>query len=121
MKILNLTQHAPTDSQLAAGVDDVSSGDKVILQDLLTFNSLPTRDEINSAALNIAELASSYDTEFVLIGGAPFLMGALESALKARGLTPLYAFSQRQSTVIINDEGVVTKVNDLVHLGFVEA
>ena len=121
MKILNLTQHAPTPEQLASGVIEVSQGDKVILKDLLTFSSLPTRDEINAAALNIAELASSYGTEFVMIGGAPFLMGVLESALKARGMTPLYAFSQRQSTEFTNDEGVVTKVNTFVHLGFVEA
>lgn len=59
MKIVNLTQHAGTAEQLAAGVADLGAT-SLELKRLLTFDSLPTREEIEARA--------------AMIGGAPFLM-----------------------------------------------
>ena len=55
-----------------------------------------------------------------MIGGAPFLMGALESELKNRGIQPMYAFSVRDSVEKQNPDGSVTKQNVFKHAGFIE-
>lgn len=44
MKIVNLTQHFPTQEQLDAGV--FNPEDWGAVKELLTFNSIPTRREI---------------------------------------------------------------------------
>jgi len=55
-----------------------------------------------------------------MIGGAPFLMSALEDALVIAGITPLYAFSVRESVEAEQADGSVRKVAVFRHLGFVE-
>ena len=49
-----------------------------------------------------------------MIGGAGFFMSFLENALKACGIKPVHAFSQRISVEKTNDVGEVIK-----HIGFV--
>ena len=56
-----------------------------------------------------------------MIGGAPFFMSALERALLDVGITPLYAFSIRESVEKAAEDGTVTKINVFKHVGFVEA
>ena len=141
--ILNLTQHLATTEQVKAGVVNVVDNKK--LSEKLTFNSMPTAQEVNKAAEYLAALASyeifwqivNKSTEYlcpvenedlihrrrantqVMIGGAPFLMSALEKALKAEGLCPVYAFSQRESVEVILDNGDTRKTAVFRHLGFV--
>jgi hypothetical protein len=55
-----------------------------------------------------------------MIGGAPYLMGALEKALRECGFTPVYAFSKRESIDQPQPDGSVRKVAVFRHLGFVE-
>ena len=55
-----------------------------------------------------------------MVGGAPYLMAELEKALWARGIEPVYSFSERKS-VEAEKDGVVTKVNVFEHVGFVSA
>lgn len=116
MKILNLTQHAGTQEQ---GVLEVADNLKIELRTLLNFEELPTPADIKSRAQAIAAMAVGYDA--AMIGGAPFLMGALEAALKAVGVQPLYAFSRRESVERTRPDGSVEKVAVFRHLGFVEA
>lgn len=112
--IINLTQHAATSEQLAAGVTDLAEEHRATLVRLLTFEALPGLSEIEARASDIAEmaalLASDAATDALsddeanaagdpvdvaaMIGGAPFLMPALELALRARGIAPLYARSR---------------------------
>lgn len=66
-------------------------------------------------------MAASAFADAAMIGGAPYLMGPLEAALKDRGIAPLYAFSERRSIEVKNEAGEVTKTAVFVHLGFVEA
>ncbi len=119
MAILNFTQHAATAEQVAAGVIDLMQHDLASLKALLNFVGLPTADEIYERAYAIAALAENLFAETVMVGGAPFLMPVLQKALQMRGITVLYAFSERVSIEkIVN--GVVVKTNEFKHVGFVE-
>ena len=119
MSILNFTQHAATAEQLDAGVIDLMQHDLASLKALLNFVGLPTADEIYERAYAIAALAENLFAETVMVGGAPFLMPVLQKALQMRGITVLYAFSERVSIEKIVD-GVVVKTNEFKHVGFVE-
>jgi len=123
MKILNLTQHAPTPEQVAAGVVEPEEGKKKI-QRLLTFEDLPTAEEIQERAEALARVAEvltkEYGHDSVMIGGAPYLMSALEKALKERGIKPLYAFSKREVVEETLPDGSVKKTQVFKHQGFVE-
>lgn len=138
--IINLTQHRATDDQLSAGVVDLSESFRSFLCELLTFDALPNAQEIEDRALKICALVNHYhlgeptpsgsDREldgllddgtaiYCMIGGAPFLMSALEAALVDDCRIPLYAFSKRVS-VEIEADGKLIKINEFHHLGFVE-
>lgn len=123
--IINLTQHAATQDQLNAGVVEPSPEDKKNIQELLTFEKLPSVEELERRAYGLATLvtgmgASNASHHRVMIGGAPYFMGALEKALKAQGHTPVYAFSKRESVDQVQPDGSIRKVATFRHLGFVE-
>ena len=54
-----------------------------------------------------------------MIGGAPWMMSALEGALLDAGVQPVYAFSVRESVEQVQPDGSVRKVNVFRHVGFV--
>ena len=117
MRILNLTQHAPTPEQVEAGV--VEPADKGAVQALLTFESVPDRTEMVRRAKELAEMARVADA--VMVGGAPFFMGTLESVLKTVLAVPvLYSFSRRESVEQTQPDGSVKKVAVFRHVGWVE-
>lgn len=118
MTILNLTQHAVTAEQAAAGV--VEPADKASVQALLTFEELPDRTEVILRAAELAALAVDAGFRTAMIGGAPFLMPPLEAALKAAGIRPRYAFSVRESVETTAPDGSVRKTNVFRHAGWVE-
>jgi len=128
--ILNLTQHLATSEQLAAGVVDLPEDKRAALTRALTVTTLPDRESIEARCDYIAELACQNglggDDEddphprMAMIGGAPWLMSTLEQALTGRGITPLYAFSVRESTERILPDGTVQKINVFKHAGFVK-
>ena len=120
MRILNLTQHQATQEQLAEGVFEPLQEMKKTIQNLLTFDHLPTKEEIERTAQALAWLADATGAEAAMIGGAPFLMSALEERLNALNIQPLYAFSVRESVEQVQQDGSVRKVNVFRHLGFVE-
>tara|TARA_B100001123_G_scaffold408216_1_gene501194 strand:+ start:675 stop:1061 length:387 start_codon:yes stop_codon:yes gene_type:complete len=121
--ILNLTQHKATAEQLEAGVEEPIPVNKQEIQKLLTFESIPTKEVIEERARQLSFIAKGYlrskDAYTVMIGGAPFLMAALEKALRAENLDPVYAFSKRESTEVDDGTGGVRKVAIFRHLGFV--
>lgn len=75
MKILNLTQHAATPEQIAAGVFEPQ--DKEAVRELLTFETLPTKEEIHSRAVKLTIEALEHDVKAAMIGGAGYLMSEL--------------------------------------------
>lgn len=134
--ILNLTQHVATPDQEAQGVINLPDELRQLVINNLTFDDIPSADEINERASNIVKAVVKYHVEqcdgvcldpehetlSVMLGGAPFLMPALESHFKAL-MAPtkvLYAFSKRQSIETMSGNEV-QKTIVFKHVGFVEA
>lgn len=138
-RILNLTQHDATPEQIEAGVTcgDITDAQEADFRKLLNFDTLPTPAEVRERARQIAAYASKTTTlvdyggdsglcvneplQFAMIGGAPFLMAPLEEELRRVGITPLYAFSTRESVEQVQPDGSVRKVAVFRHQGFVQA
>jgi len=119
LNILNLTQHAATAEQLLAGVVEPHPAAKLTVKEVLTFEELPSAALILQRAETLAMYAS--DHTHVMIGGAPFFMGPLEQALRRRGVTPLYAFTRRETEEVHQPDGSVKKTAVFKHAGFVWA
>lgn len=125
--ILNMTQHDATAEQLSAGVIDPPGYIRGKIRALLTFDALPSAEEISVRAYAIADLAENAaddvagaDPVYAMIGGAPYLMAPLEDALLRVGIPPVYAFSKRESVEENVPDGAVTKRSVFRHIGFVE-
>ena len=119
MKIVNLTQHKATPEQVSVGVVDIEDQhDAETLMDCLNFREIPTAEEINITAEAIADIGLQGDA--AMIGGAPYLMSALEKELINRGIKPIYAFSKRESVEELHPDGSIRKITIFRHLGFVE-
>lgn len=118
MSILNLTQHASTPEQQCS---EPSKKSEVSV--LLTFDTLPNADEVEERAQALAALAAEVRPRprFAMIGGAPYLMGPLERALKKQDIVPVYAFSVRESVEKSDSKGGVVKTAIFRHVGFVAA
>lgn len=117
---LNLTQHPATPEQVQAGVLDLQGNALEALKANLTFSKMPDKKGILERAKRIAQLARSYDFEQAMIGGAPYLMSALEEALREIGITPVYSFSERVSQEELQSDGTVRKISTFKHQGFIE-
>jgi hypothetical protein len=120
MQILNLTQHAASADQAAAGVIEPQC--KEAVHRLLTFDACPDREAIHARAKALALLACASGAGAAMLGGAPYLMGPLEDALHAAGVRPVYAFSQRAGVVEEHQpDGSVRKIQVFCHAGWVWA
>ena len=135
--ILNFTQHKATAEQLKAGVVEPSEEEKQDIQLLLTFEEMPTLESVRVRSFGLATIAWHISqgrslnpslkkglTYSAMIGGgpienSPFLMPSLDSALRSVGITPVYAFSKRESTEVDDGEGGIQKTATFRHLGFV--
>ena len=138
--IINLTQHSMTEEQYKYNDENLveikfkpyngtSVGSPDYVKKLLNFNDMPSKKEIIGRAIALAAYASGLlsqakndnDKLYALIGGAPYLMGPLEEALKQEGIQPLYAFSQRESVEAKGENGTVIKTAIFKHKGYIEA
>lgn len=115
---LNLTQHQASAEQMAAGV--VEPADKQIVSKLLTFDTAPDGAELRRRAEALAAVAVDAGAVGAMVGGAPYLMSALERALKKVGVRPLYAFSERVSLEETQLDGSTKKSTVFRHAGWVE-
>ena len=120
-RILNLTQHLATPEQVMQGVIDAPEKEMEAIKRLLTFDTLPTEQDILDRAKGLAQIAVDLGFSYAMIGGAPYLMRALENALCLRGIAPMYAFSVRESKEVQVENGQVVKTNVFKHIGFIEA
>lgn len=118
MTILNLTQHTATTDQATAGV--IEPTDKKAVQELLTFNAMPTFSDMLDRASTLAQIAKEHGVTHAMIGGAGFFIPHLEKRLLAVGITPVHAFSVRVSVEVHNADGTVSKQNIFKHIGFYE-
>lgn len=123
--IVNLTQHAASADQLAAGVVDLSPGDRALVAGWLTFGECPAADDIGWRAECIADVADPGDApappHAAMIGGAPWLMGPLAAALRSKGIAPVFAFSARESVDVAQPDGSIHKTAIFRHRGWVDA
>ncbi len=132
--IINLTQHSAAPEQIAEGVVDLPSELRTKLAELLTFDTLPAAADVFQRAQAIAKLAITWldnqphpedygrDGDALaeaMIGGAPYLMYALEYALLNHAIEPVYAYSRRESIEQHQLDGSVRKTNIFRHAGFV--
>lgn len=125
MKVLNFTQHTLTKEQLDSLVGEGFSLENIEteaprwLKDHLTFTKCPSREELNFRAQALADYAESQQATDVVMGGAPYFMGALETALVERGIKPRYAFTERVAVETVNPDGTTTKTSVFRHSGWV--
>ena len=124
--ILNLTQHTATPAQVEAGVVEPPQKLKARIAYMLTMDAIPTWEELSERAEALGDMVFEYNdaapepVRDVMIGGAPFLMAMLESALVGREFRPLYAFSRREAVDEHQADGTVVKRQVFRHLGFVK-
>lgn len=127
--ILNLTQHPATPEQRAEGVRDLSGAELAALKAALTFADIPTTSQIRDRAGVLAQIAAG-DSRAVasvqpgqfsaaMIGGAGYLMPALEAALRSYNIEPLHAFTRREVVEAMGADGAVTKTAVFRHAGWV--
>ena len=120
IKILNLTQHTATPEQLEAGVFE--PGNKKRIQELLTFDRIPSKEQMELRARELALIAKQelgITSKAVMVGGAPYFMSTLERVLKEEGFQVCYAFSKRECIEEKQSDGSVVKKTLFKHIGFV--
>ena len=88
------------------------------------LQALPSSDPTIAAAQQLVAVGISAPLFSILhpkamIGGAPYLMPALEKELIALGIEPVYSFSERVSEETVQADGSVVKTNVFKHVGFV--
>lgn len=116
LPILNLTQHPAVEDQRR---DDVKNHpDPQKIRDLITFYSIPTKEEMIQRAEKLVQETKNLGYEKVMIGGAPYFMPVLEKAFLENGITVYYAFSHRLCHEIPLPDGSVKKEMFFKHGGF---
>ena len=128
--ILNLTQHAATAEQLADGVVEPTPEVRAEIVALLTCDDLPTPAQIDSRARCLAYSACAWlrannpaqgiAANAAMIGGAPWLMESLATALRRANVRPVFAFSKRESVEQVQADGSVRKVASFRHVGWID-
>ena len=141
--IVNLTQHSSTAEQKASGVFDLEGGQLASLKKLLTFEELPSKEEIQQRANAIAGLAytvaecqacgriggycgdscagsRNWFRCSAMIGGAGYLLPALVVELKSWGFEVVQSFTKREVVETTSPDGGVVKTAVFRHVGFVE-
>jgi hypothetical protein len=119
MTVINCTQHLTTEDQRKDNIVDLPEEFRCHIQQLLTFETLPSRKTLGNRAELIVNELLAYSSQwenrqdlygkYVMIGGAPFFMSYLHNALVEVGAVPVYAFSQRKSVDEVVDGTVVKR------------
>ena len=125
MKVINFTQHTLTKEQIDSLVEEGFSLENIEieapqwLKDRLTFTSCPTREDVAFRARELADYAKRLLATDVVLGGAPYFMGALEVALDFEEIKFRYAFTERMAVETVNPDGTTTKTSVFRHSGWV--
>ncbi len=91
MRIVNLTEHAATPEQAAAGVYELDDYLKEKVKMALAYLDWRSQENIQKRTEELALIALAEGVKFAMIGGLAYLMNELEVSLKKREITPLYA------------------------------
>ena len=117
MNIINLTQHIATQDQEDEGVFEPEN--KQVVQDLITFTSLPTKEDMIDRAKKLAEIALQSKANFAMVGGAAYFVPTLENELRAVGIKPIHSFTQRVSEDRLMPDGATQKSSVFKHTGWI--
>ena len=121
-KIINLTQHAATPSQIADGVIDLDSQTLLQLKEFLTIDELPTAQDLKYRAMQILvlalDLSQKYETLDFMLGGHLDLMSFVHAEFFRVGLKPRSSFSKRNVIETQQPDGTVSKVAIFEHIGW---
>ena len=118
-KIINLTQHVSTETQQEQGV--IEPKDKEYVKNLITFEEIPTLQDLRNRANLLVEVCREMNVRFALIAGAHWWLIVLEHHLRTHGITPLQSFSKRLSFEHTNENGTVHMVKTFVHAGWIQS
>lgn len=108
-----------TPVQIAAGVIEPIPETKKKIVSALTFTSCPSQEEIHERAQVLARIALVERCNAAMIGGAGYLMGPLEDALRNAGIRPLHSFTKRVAVDEPQSDGSVKKTQTFIHEAFV--
>lgn len=117
-KILNLTQHEATQTQLDLGVFEPENKQQV--RNLLTFEEPPNHKDMVRRAKELAEICRKHGASRAMIGGAGYFMGTLEYVLREEGVIGMHSFTKRVVYETDNGDGTTTKQSEFVHTGWVK-
>ena len=125
-RIINLTKHMATPSQVAEGVEDLPADFRRCLLDILNFEKCPDNTELRSRALRVKGLladhlrsAEAIRGATVMIGGMPAFDTVLEAVLKKSGVHVGYSFTKCQRTETPQADGGVALLYVFKHEGFI--
>lgn len=118
MKIVNLTQHNPTQEQIQAGVFNLPQRNYDSIKELITFSSDYTYETLLDVAQRIRAVLKYDGIKAAMIGGMPSFMPVLEKELLDNGISVYYAKSERVSEDQAQEDGTVRKVAIFKHAGF---
>jgi hypothetical protein len=119
IKMLNLTQHPATPAQKEDGVVDLEGEELEYLRKCITFNTLPSLEQLEKNSIDLAKIAREKGYENVLIGGACYFMPVLDNTLKRFGIKPYYAYSKRNAVDKMVDGKIITEYT-FEHEGFLK-
>ncbi len=111
MKLLNCTNHTTTAKQTAMGIVDPSQEDMTLLHKAITYDTIPTAEEIKGTCKVLLDLVKKYECDGALIGGALFLIGEEERTLFEHNYCTAYAFTKRISKEEVLPDGSVRKTS----------
>ncbi len=115
----NVSQHVASPEQVLNGVVEPQNKEK--FNELLTFENLPSTNELDKRAQKIMTLVCEEGWSMIMVGCAPFFASALERAAELKKISMMYSFSNRVSEEKILADGSVKKINFFSHKGFIKA
>lgn len=94
--ILNISNLRVNDELKKFGVSEAK--DWKLIKSLITFNEVPSNEEIRSRAASLAEIAKASEATGVLIGNprSQFMLSEIEKACEAKGIKIYYPFFVRE-------------------------
>jgi len=125
VRLLNLTQHDATKEQIKDGLVDPNESEKSVIRKLLTFDDVPTAEQMIDKSMSLYYLAlhliEKYKTApTVMLAGAPWFLPLVEHQLKKGGVKAVYSFSKRCVEEQISKDGKsVKKVSVFKHVQFI--
>lgn len=117
-RILNLTQHSLTPAQIAQGAFEPSAEDKSKISKLLTVDELISQKQLNEKSMQLLEIASKYEFDYLLVGGMHPLINTVAFFSIFAEISTCQAFTKRMAVEVENADGTISKKTVFAHEKF---